>query len=146
MQARLPPPPPACRQLLGGSRLLDLRLAVNPWLPLQQRSGFAAAATAAAAAGHQQQRRGLVLDAQQLESSVDYGVYGGPLSATELRGALVASHSLPGAPLAEMLADVARFLREQPGEVRALAGWLAGSWVLAAAVIMRCVCLRSWSP
>lgn len=31
---------------------------------------------------------------------------------------MVISHSLPGSPLGGVLADVARFLREQPSEVK----------------------------
>jgi hypothetical protein len=62
------------------------------------------------------------LDTQQLQGRVDYAAAGGPLSAAELASAVVISHSLPGAPLAGVLADVARFLQEQPSEVGKLAG------------------------
>jgi hypothetical protein len=65
-------------QLQAGSRYLDLRLAVNPWLKRQNPQA--------------------------------------PLENT-----IVVAHSLPGAPLAVVLADVARFLREQPSEVGPLA-------------------------
>lgn len=57
------------------------------------------------------------LDPQRLEGNIDYAAAGGPLTAAELRDAVVISHSLPGARLAEVLADVRRFLTEQPTEV-----------------------------
>jgi hypothetical protein len=56
-------------------------------------------------------------DHQQLQGQFDYAAAGGPLTAAELASAVVISHSLPGAPLAEVLADLARFLKEQPSEV-----------------------------
>jgi hypothetical protein len=66
----------------------------------------------------QHSRPALSLNACSLEGVVDMGVLGGPLSAAERKGCIVTSHSLPGVPLTTVLADIRRFLQENPGEVR----------------------------
>jgi hypothetical protein len=125
--------------------VLDIRLAVNPWIPLQQRmqQPSGAASTTTTTSSIRQRLRGLLWQRQaeaaaaaapaslrslqgifkldsQLQGRIDYAAAGGPLSAAELASAVVISHSLPGAPLAGVLADVARFLQEQPSEVSML--------------------------
>jgi hypothetical protein len=130
--------------------VLDIRLAVNPWIPLQQRmqQPSGAASTTTTSSSMRQRLRGLLWQQQQqqqqaeapaatapaslrslqgifkldsqLQGRIDYAAAGGPLSAAELASAVVISHSLPGAPLAGVLADVARFLQEQPSEVSRL--------------------------
>jgi hypothetical protein len=140
-----------CSQLRAGVRVLDIRLAVNPWLAADTRNVSAArAAPPSHSSVHttqqqqqhhqqQQQRRlafsggssgggggGVLRHAQHpfslepatLEGRWDWAAAGGPLSAQELGGALVTSHSLPGAPLREVLRDVRAFLADFPGEVR----------------------------
>ncbi|WIA10286.1 hypothetical protein OEZ85_010480 [Tetradesmus obliquus] len=114
-------------QLQAGARVLDIRLAVNPWFPLQQRlqqqpsarssssrsqSSRASQQPAATGAG-----RSLFRLDGLLQGHIDLAAAGGPLTAAELAGSVVISHSLPGSPLGGVLADVARFLREQPSEV-----------------------------
>lgn len=132
--------------------MLDIRLAINPWLAMQARAraqpatvpqqqqqqhllqqGFRLEPVFVAGAGEiglpltavqrlqQQQQHGrpaLSLNASSLEGVVEMGLMSGPLSAAERKGCIVTSHSLPGAPLTTVLADICRFLQENPGEVR----------------------------
>lgn len=80
---------------MAGVRVLDLRLAVSQWLRQEE----------------QQQQRGPA--AGRLLKGLAPAV-----SSSKLAASLVTSHSLPGPPLAEVLADVRRFLQEHPSEVR----------------------------
>jgi hypothetical protein len=125
--------------------VLDIRLAINPWLAVQARAqqqqqqqhghrptrrlesvfvqravDMALPPTPEQHLQHQQQQHtqpALRLDASTLEGVVDMGL-GGPLSAAERKGCIVMSHSLPGPPLVTVLTDIRRFLQENPGEVR----------------------------
>jgi hypothetical protein len=65
----------------------------------------------------QQQQPLFDLDPVLLEGQVHLGSVGGPLTAEERQGCIVTSHSLPGAPLATVLQDIRRFLKENPSEV-----------------------------
>lgn len=117
-----------CRQLQAGARVLDIRLAVNPWLPLQQR--LQQQPSARSSSSRSQRSRASQQPAATgagcslfrldglLQGHIDLAAAGGPLTAAELAGSVVISHSLPGSPLGGVLADVARFLREQPSEVK----------------------------
>lgn len=58
------------------------------------------------------------LDPVLLEGYLDMAAVGGPLTVAEREGCIVTSHSLPAAPLVDVLRDVRRFLAENPGEVR----------------------------
>ena len=92
--------------------MLDLRLAINPWLTLAARNKF----------GRQdklQSRELFTFDPDTLEGSLNLTASGGPLRLAEVSSALVVAHSLPAAPLREVLQDMRRFLLEQPTEVRA---------------------------
>jgi hypothetical protein len=133
--------------------VLDIRLAVNPWIPLQQRMQHTSNTRTSSLSRSlrslllQQQQpvrssQGVFKLDEQLQGRIDYAAAGGPLSAAELASAVVISHSLPGAPLAGVLADVARFLQEQPSEVRRLQEtWIiAGNWQTAAGVFA-CACI-----
>eukprot|EP00775_Hariotina_reticulata_P010932 gene10932-11086_t len=140
------------QQLQAGVRVLDLRLAVNPWMVIQQRS--------APAVNNQQMPKQQTDDVFTLQTSptsiqgvINMEAAGGPLSATELTPALVAAHSLPAAPLDEVLRDLKQFLAEYPTEVVLLlikadtvsvnaAGIqrmhdVAGAWAAAASVIRK---------
>jgi len=104
------------RQLQAGVRALDLRLAVNPWIAIQKRS--------APVAGNQQMPGQQIGEVFKLLTSpiavlgvIDMEAAGGPLSTDELMSSLVAAHSLPAAPLDEMLRDLKQFLAEHPSEV-----------------------------
>jgi hypothetical protein len=102
--------------------VLDLRLAINPWLALAAREQ---------ALGKQQDLQSMgvfALDPDTLEGSLNLTAAGGPLSLEEVSDSLVLSHSLPAAPLREVLQDVARFLHEQPTEV--WAKWAC--WIMLA--------------
>ena len=176
-----------CRQLQAGARVLDVRLAINPWLAVSARakhttttsssstststsatsgsSGLAshnapyintqtrgtsttsnkpdigsstswyrrlktllAGATLALNTPTQPARAAPApaapaaafnLDPVLLEGALNMAAVGGPLTAAERQACIVTSHSLPGAPLVQVLADVRRFLAENPGEVSA---------------------------
>lgn len=150
---------PARRQLQTGARVLDLRLAINPWIVVQQRIAQAANLQSSSssrqhATNIQQSTSGsaqLLLsrlasflaptyrlltklvgnqqrvltqqasfqwaDASILEGKVNMEEVGGPLTAAERKHCIVTSHSLPAAPLVQVLADVRRFLSQNPGEV-----------------------------
>jgi hypothetical protein len=129
------------RQLRAGVRVLDLRLAVNPWLALHSR----------AVSTNQLNSSSLFsLDAARLEGSINLVAAGGALTADELPGALVLSHSLPAAPLADVLTDVQTFLVDNPGEVRGCVGsthgTLWGVWRMnPLASAGKLACLVSWT-
>jgi hypothetical protein len=136
--------------------VLDIRLAINPWMAVQARAQqpstlHPAAAPSATNVSRQRKASWLTallqkaaaavraavrkpapnledqwqlqppplfdLDPVLLEGQVNLGSVGGPLTAQERQGCIVTSHSLPGAPLAAVLQDIHRFLKENPSEV-----------------------------
>lgn len=90
---------------------------MHPILQEDVSTSTARAAAAAASAVTSQGPSWFQIHPDTLEGSLNYTAVGGPLTAAEMRGAVVISHSLPGVRLRDLLADVSRWLAEYPKEV-----------------------------
>jgi hypothetical protein len=113
--------PPDAATTTSSSSSSSLRQRLRGLLQQQHAANTPAAqAAAAAAAAGLHSLQGIFKLDSQLQGRIDYAAAGGPLSSAELASAVVISHSLPGAPLPGVLADVARFLQENPSEVSSL--------------------------